>query len=74
MIVVVGQYPTIPLEMSNGIVYKPPTDSPVCGIAWKTCTRKRWDPDRPYGIIVKGCHMWPIRGHEYVVLVRFVPL
>jgi hypothetical protein len=46
MIVVVGRYHTIPLEMSIGIVYGPPMDSPVCGIAWKTCTRERWDPDQ----------------------------
>jgi hypothetical protein len=32
IIVVVGQYSTIPLEMSIGIVYGPPTDSPMCGI------------------------------------------
>jgi hypothetical protein len=56
MIVVVGRYPTIPLEMSIGIVYRPPTDSPACGITWKMCTRERWDPDRPYCIIVKCCH------------------
>jgi hypothetical protein len=29
IIVVVGQYPTIPLEMFTGIVYGPPIDSPV---------------------------------------------
>jgi hypothetical protein len=33
-------------EMYNKIVYGPPTDSPECGIAWKTCTRERWDPTR----------------------------
>jgi hypothetical protein len=27
MVVVVGRYPTIPLEMFSGIVYGPPTDS-----------------------------------------------
>jgi hypothetical protein len=27
-------------------VYESPTDSPECGIVWKTCTRERWDPDR----------------------------
>jgi hypothetical protein len=74
MILVVGQYPTIPLEMSIGIVYGPPTDISACGITWKTCTRERWDPDQPYGIIVKGCHTWPVHGHVYVVLVRFIPL
>jgi hypothetical protein len=74
MIVVVGRYPTIPLEMSTRIVYGAPTDSPACGITWKTCTRERWDLDRPYGIVAKGCHMWPVRGRAYVVLVRFIPL
>jgi hypothetical protein len=29
--------------MYIGIVYGPPTDSPECGIMWKTCTRERWD-------------------------------
>jgi hypothetical protein len=74
MIIVVGWYPTIPLEMSIGIVYRQPTNSPVCGITWKTCTRERWDPDRPYDTIAKDCHMWPIRERAYVVLIRFVPL
>jgi hypothetical protein len=37
MIVMVGRFPTIPLEMSIGIVYGSPTDSPASGIAWKTC-------------------------------------
>jgi hypothetical protein len=45
MIVVVGRYPTIPLEMFSGIVYRLATDSPVYGIMWKTCTSERWDPD-----------------------------
>jgi hypothetical protein len=49
-------------------------DSPTCDIVWKRCTRERWDPDQPYGIIVKGCHMWPISGRAYIVLVRFIPL
>jgi hypothetical protein len=74
MIVVVARYPTIPLEMSTEIVYGPPMDSLTCGIVWKTCTRERWDPDRPYGIIVKGYHTWLVRGRAYVVLVRFIPL
>jgi hypothetical protein len=59
--------------MFIGLVYGPPTDSLVCDITWKTCTRVRWDPDRPYDIIVKGCHIWPVCGHAYVVLLRFVP-
>jgi hypothetical protein len=37
MIVVVGRYPTIPLEMSTRLVYGPLMDSPACGIVWKTC-------------------------------------
>jgi hypothetical protein len=74
MFVVVGRYPTIALEMFSGIVYGPPTDSPVCGIAWKMCTMEMWDPDRPYDVVVKGCHMWPVRGRVYVVFVRFIPL
>jgi hypothetical protein len=31
--VVVGRYPTIPLKMFSEIVYGPPTDNLVCGIA-----------------------------------------
>jgi hypothetical protein len=73
MIIVVGRYPTIPLEMSIGIVYEPPMNSLACGIAWKMCTRERWDPDKPYDVVVKECHMWSVRGHTYVVLVRFIP-
>jgi hypothetical protein len=74
MIVVVGRYLNIPLEMSIEIVYGPPTDSPACGITWKTCTRNRWNLDRPYGIVVKGCHKWHVRGRACVVFVRFLPL
>jgi hypothetical protein len=60
MIVVVGRYYPIPLEMSIGIVYGPPTDSLKCGIAWKTCTSERWDPNRPYGIVVStASHPFP---------------
>jgi hypothetical protein len=55
-------------------VYVPPTDSPTCGISWKTCTREKWDPDRPYDIVAKGCHTWPIHERAYVTLVRFIPL
>jgi hypothetical protein len=72
MIVVIGRFLTIPLKMSIGIVYGPPMDSPTCGIAWKTCTREWWDPDQPYGIVLKGCHTWFVRGRAYVVLVRFI--
>jgi hypothetical protein len=72
--IVVGQYLTIPLEMFTSIVYGPPTDSPVCGITWKTCTGEWWDTDRPYDVIVKGYHTWPVRGRTYVMLVRFIPL
>jgi hypothetical protein len=74
MIVVVVRYLTIPLEMFIQIVYVPPTDSLVCGIMWKMCTRERWDPDRPYDVVAKGCHRWLIRGRVYIVLVMFIPL
>jgi hypothetical protein len=74
IIVVVGQYPTSPLEMSTGMVCRPPTGSPAYGIAWKTCTRERWNPYQPYDIVVKGCHAWLVRERAYVVLVRFTPL
>jgi hypothetical protein len=34
---------TSPVVLYTGIVYRPPTDSTECGIAWKKCTRERWD-------------------------------
>jgi hypothetical protein len=37
-------------------------------------TRERWDPDRPYDIVAKGCNMWPVREGTYAVLVKFRPL
>jgi hypothetical protein len=30
---------TSPVVTYTKIVYGPPTDSPACGITWKTCTR-----------------------------------
>jgi hypothetical protein len=51
----------------------PPTDSPECGIMWKSCTREKWDLDRSYDIVVKGCHTWHVHARTYVVLVRFIP-
>jgi hypothetical protein len=74
MIVVVGRYPIITLEIFSGIVYGLSTERPICGITRKTCTRERWDPDRSYDVVVKDCHAWPIRGLAYIVLVRFVPI
>jgi hypothetical protein len=66
--------PHHPLEMFTGIVCSPPTDSLVCGIMWTICTREKWDPDRPYDVIAKVCHTWPVHGCAYVMLVRFIPL
>jgi hypothetical protein len=40
----VGRSLTSPVVMYIEIVYGPPTDSPTCGIAWKTYTRERCDP------------------------------
>jgi hypothetical protein len=40
----VGWYLTSHVEMYIRIVYRPPMDSPNCGITWKMCTRERWDP------------------------------
>jgi hypothetical protein len=45
-----------------------------CAIAWKACTRERWDLDRPDDVVVKGCHTWPIYEHAYVMLARFIAL
>jgi hypothetical protein len=69
MIVVVGWYPTISLEMYTGVVYKTPTDSIVWGIMWKMCTRDKWNLDWPYDTVVKSCHTCPVRGYVYVMLV-----
>jgi hypothetical protein len=47
MIVVVGWYPTIPLEMSTRIVYGPPTDRPAlvsCGRRALGTSETRIDP------------------------------
>jgi hypothetical protein len=74
MIIVVGRYPTIPLEISIRIVYMPPMDSLMCGIVWRTCTKERWDLDWSYDIVVKDWHAWSICGRAYVMLVRFIPL
>jgi hypothetical protein len=30
---------------------------------------ERWDQDRPYDIAAKGCHMWHVCGHVYVMLI-----
>jgi hypothetical protein len=68
---------TIPHHSSidvHDIVYEPPMDTSACGIEWKTCTMDRWDLDRPYDAVAKGCHTWHIRGCTYVLLVRFIPL
>jgi hypothetical protein len=40
----VGRYITSPAVIYKWMVYGPPTNSPVYGITWKTCTRERWDP------------------------------
>jgi hypothetical protein len=42
----VGLSLTSPIVIYTGIVYGPPTDSPVWGIVWKTYTRERCDPTR----------------------------
>jgi hypothetical protein len=73
IIVVVVWYPTILLEMSIRIMYEPPTDNPACGITWKTCTSEKWNPDRPYDIITKCCHTWPVRWRAYVVWSDLYP-
>jgi hypothetical protein len=73
IIVVVGRDPTIPLKMFTEIVYGSPMDNSVWDIAWKMCTRERWDPDRPYDVVVKVWHMWYARVRAYVMLVKFSP-
>jgi hypothetical protein len=61
----VGQY-TSPLLMYTGIVYGPPTDSPECGIAWKTCTSERWDPSQLFDC----CHeLWPLVESSWLTCV-----
>jgi hypothetical protein len=48
---------TSPVVMYTRIVYVPSTDSPVHGITWKTCTRKRCDPIRLFD---RYRELWPL--------------
>jgi hypothetical protein len=32
-----------------------------------------WDPDQPYGLVLKGCCMWGPRDTMYYVLVSSFP-
>jgi hypothetical protein len=69
----VGWSLTYPVVMYTGIVYGPPTDSPACGIMWKTCTRKRWDPARLFD---HCCKVWPLMVPSWltcVVLSGYLP-
>jgi hypothetical protein len=51
----VARYLTTSIMMYTGIVYVHPQIAQR-GIAWKTCTRERWDPDR----LFDSCHeLWP---------------
>jgi hypothetical protein len=68
-----GSYPTIPHGCLEGIVHGPPTDSPVCGITWKTCTRVRWS------LVVSVTTSWTVATHGALLahvwhVVRFRPL
>ena len=45
----------------------------VSGIAWETCIREVWDPDRPYGIVVKGCRTRVPRGLRVRRVFGFSP-
>jgi hypothetical protein len=38
------------------------------GIAWKTCPRERWDPDRQLDYHVNCCHTWGLHDRACVVL------
>jgi hypothetical protein len=53
----VGRSLTSLVVMHTGIVYVPPTDSPACGIAWKTYTRERCDPTWLFDCCLK---LWPL--------------
>jgi hypothetical protein len=66
-------YPTIPHGCIEGIVHGPSTDRPVCGIAWKPCTRVRW------ALIVCVTMSWTIATHGALLahvwhVVRFITL
>jgi hypothetical protein len=52
-----GRSLTSPAVMYTGIVYEPPTDSPMCNIAWKTRTRERCDPPRLFDCCRE---LWPL--------------
>jgi hypothetical protein len=69
----VGRYLTSPTVMYTWIVYGPPTDNLECGITWKTCTRKMWDPSQ----LSNRCRkLWPhvgsLRSRMFCV-VRLLP-
>jgi hypothetical protein len=55
----VGWYLTSPTVMYTEIVYGAPTDSPVCGIVWKTCTREKWNPT---WVFDRYRELWPLVG------------
>jgi hypothetical protein len=62
----VGRSLTSTVVMYTGIVYGPPMDSLVCGIAWKTCTRGRCDLTR----LFDRCHeLWPLMVPSWLTCV-----
>jgi hypothetical protein len=62
----VGQSLTSPIVMYAGIVYEPPTDSPACGIMWKSYTWERCSPARLFDC----CHeLWPLVSPSWLTCV-----
>jgi hypothetical protein len=64
----VGWSLTSPAVMYTRIMYGPPTDSPACGIVWKTYTRERCDPAR----LFDHCHeLWPLMVPLWLTCAMF---
>jgi hypothetical protein len=69
----VGQSLTSLAVTYTGIVYGPPTASPACGIAWKTCMRERCDSTDSLIIVANCGHSWCLRCSR-VSCYQVVPL
>jgi hypothetical protein len=64
----VGRSLTFPAMIYTVIVYRPPTNSPVCGITWKTCTREKCDPVRLFD---RCRELWPLVVPSWLTCVMF---
>jgi hypothetical protein len=67
----VGQSLTSRTMMYTRIVYRPPTDSPACGITWKMCTRERCSPPDSLIVVTNCGHLWCIHGSRVLCFEVF---